>query len=145
MKSRSQKSRTTVIALLLAGSAMLGGCNTTNTIRPTGPVLADGTVPFEHIVTNGWLKYKANIVGVHEATVNGDMKRIAVDVYSDQLNPQRFTYKFDWLDASGLPVPSPTTTSTSVTIKPKETITLTSVSPSPAATNWRLTFIDEQR
>lgn len=122
----------------------LAGCNTANTTRPTGPAGADGTVPYQQIVTNGWLKYKANIVGVREGTVNGDMKRVAVDVYSDQLTTQRFSYRFDWTDAGGMPVASATSSMTSVTIKPKETITLTSVAPSPAAVEWRLTFLDAQ-
>jgi uncharacterized protein YcfL len=83
-------------------------------------------------------------VSVREGIVNGDMKRVAVDVYSDQLTTQRFSYRFDWSDAQGMPVQSATASLTSVTIKPKETITLTSVSPSPQAVQWRLTFLDKQ-
>lgn len=131
--------------LACAASLALAACNTANTTRPLGPARADGTVPFEQIVTNGWLNYKANIVSVREGTVNGDMKRVAVDVYSDQLTSQRFSYRFDWFDAAGMPVQSATSSLTSVTIKPKETITLTSVSPAPAATQWRLTFLDQQQ
>jgi uncharacterized protein YcfL len=126
----------------LAVLAFAGGCNTANTTTASGPANADGTVPYKQIVTNGWLRYKANIVGVREGTVNGDMKRIAVDVYSDQLNSQKFSYRFEWFDAAGMPIQSPTASMTSVTIKPKETITITSVAPSPAAEQWRLTFLD---
>ncbi|MFM7259460.1 MAG: DUF1425 domain-containing protein [bacterium] len=122
--------------------ALAAGCNTANTTRAAGPANPDGTVPYTQIVTNGWLRYKANIVGVREGTVNGDMKRIAVDVYSDQLNSQKFSYRFEWFDAAGMPIQSATSSMTSVTIKPKETITLTSVAPSPAAEQWRLTFLD---
>ncbi|MFM7052051.1 MAG: DUF1425 domain-containing protein [Planctomycetota bacterium] len=131
--------------LACAASLALAACNTANTTRPLGPARGDGTVPYEQIVTNGWLKSKANIVGVREGTVNGDMKRVAVDVYSDQLTSQRFSYRFDWFDAAGMPVQSATSSLTSVTIKPKETITLTSVSPAPAAAQWRLTFLDQQQ
>jgi uncharacterized protein YcfL len=134
--------------LALPGAAALAcalaGCNTANTTTATGPANADGTVPYKQIVTNGWLKYKANIVAVREGTVNGDMKRVAVDVYSDQLTTQRFSYRFDWSDASGMPAQSATASLTSVTIKPKETITLTAVAPSPQAVQWRLTFLDAQ-
>ncbi len=130
-------------ALLLAASAF-SGCNTANTTTASGSPNPDGTVPYKQIVTNGWLNYKANIVSVREGTVNGDMKRIAVDVYSDQLTSQRFSYRFDWYDVAGMPVPSSTASLTSVTIKPKETITLTAVAPSPTAVQWRLTFLDRQ-
>jgi uncharacterized protein YcfL len=132
---------------LLGAAALacaLAGCNTANTTTATGAANADGTVPYKQIVTNGWLKYKANIVAVREGTVNGDMKRVAVDVYSDQLTTQRFSYRFDWSDAAGMPVQSATASLTSVTIKPKETITLTAVAPSPQAVQWRLTFLDAQ-
>jgi uncharacterized protein YcfL len=136
------------VRLALFGAAALacslGGCNTANTTTASGPANADGTVPYKQIVTNGWLKYKANIVSVREGTVNGDMKRVAVDVYSDQLTTQRFSYRFDWSDAAGMPVQSATASLTSVTIKPKETITLTAVAPSPQAVQWRLTFLDAQ-
>ena len=135
-------------SLSLAGAVgaalFLSACNTANTTTATGPANADGSVPFKQIVTNGWLNYKANIVSVRESTVNGDMKRVAVDVYSDQLTTQRFSYRFDWSDAGGMPVSSATSSLTSVTIKPKETITLTSVAPSPQAVQWRLTFLDKQ-
>ncbi len=134
--------RSLVASCAIALVAFATGCNTANTTTAAGPANPDGTVPYKQIVTNGWLRYKANIVGVREGTVNGDMKRIAVDVYSDQLNSQKFSYRFEWFDAAGMPIQSATASMTSVTIKPKETITITSVAPSPAAEQWRLTFLD---
>ena len=138
------KTRTLVLSLATASLTGLAACNTANTTRPTGDTRADGSVGFEQIVTNGWLNYKANILNVREATVSGDIRKVAVDVYSDQLTTQQFSYRFEWQDDNGMPVLSPTGALTSVTIKPKETITLTSVGPSPAAKKWRLTFIDKQ-
>lgn len=137
---------TRILILTVATASMSGlvACNTANTTRPTGNTRADGSVGFEQIVTNGWLNYKANIVNVREATVSGNIKKVAVDVYSDQLTTQQFSYRFEWQDGNGMPVASPTGQLTSVTIKPKETITLTSVGPSPAAQKWRLTFLDKQ-
>ena len=129
-------------AALLA--TLLSGCNTANTISPAGPAGTTGEIPFHQIVTNGWLQYKANVKAVREDVVNGDMKRVAIDVYSDQLTTQRFSYRFDWVDAAGMPVSSPSTSLASVTIKPKETIVLTSVAPSPKAAQWRLTLLDAQ-
>jgi len=138
--------RRPIAALLLAALATLaGGCNTANTVQPIDEKRVASDVAYRQIVTNGWLKYKANVASVRESVVNGDMKRVAVDVYSDQLTSQRFSYRFEWFDEAGMPVASATSSMTSVTIKPKETITLTSVSPAPAATQWRLTFLDQQQ
>ena len=143
-RPRTMTASLAATAVVCCLSGVLAGCNTANTTMASGPANADGTVPFKQIVTNGWLNYKANIVSVREGTVNGDMKRVAVDVYSDQLTTQKFSYRFDWSDATGMPVQSSTASLTSVTIKPKETITLTSVAPSPQAVQWRLTFLDKQ-
>lgn len=128
----------------LAAAAAATGCNTANTVQST-PWRSAGEAASKQIVTNGWLNYKANVASVREATVNGDMKRVAIDVYSDQLTTQRFSYRFEWFDDAGMPVASATSAMTSVTIKPKETITLTSVSPAPAATQWRLTLLDQKQ
>ena len=123
---------------------MLVACNTANTVQPTGAARADGAVGYKQIVTNGWLNYKANIIAVHEGVVSGNLKRVAVDVYSDQLNSQQFSYRFDWTDDSGMPVANPAGSLTITTIKPKETITITGVAPAPRATQWKLTLLDKQ-
>jgi uncharacterized protein YcfL len=137
--------RPTLLAGALTLMTVLGGCNTANTTMATGPMNPDGTVMFKQIITNGWLNYKANIVAVREGTVNGDIKRVAVDVYSNQNASQSFSYRFDWADDAGMPVLSSTNSLTSVQIKPKETITLTAVAPAPSATQWRLTFLDQKQ
>lgn len=136
-------SRCAALALALAPMIALASCNTANTAQ-SGTAKFGSNVAFERIVTNGWLNYKANIVGVREGTVSDNVKKVAVDVYSDQANMQRFSYKFEWFDAGGLPIANPTGALTSVTIQPKETITLTSVAPAPNAAQWRLTFLDQK-
>ena len=125
--------------------ALLPACNTANTTTTGSGSRSGGdsrkslgsNVEYEQIITNGWLNYKANIVGVREGTVTDNLKRVAVDVYSDQSALQRFSYKFEWFDASGSLI--------SVSIHPKETITLSSVATSATATQWRLTFLDHQQ
>jgi len=129
--------------LALTGVFAAAGCSTANTAQ-SGSARFGSNVPFERIVRNGWLNYKANIVGVRESTVNENIRKIAIDVYSDQETLQRFSYRFEWFDASGVPLPSPTSAFTSVAIQPKQTVTLTSVAPSPAATDWRVTFLDQK-
>lgn len=131
---------TVLLAGILAGTA-LSACNTANTTQ-SGSARFGSNVHYERIVSNCWLNYKANVVGVREGTVSDNLRKVAVDVYSDQATTQRFNYKFEWFDASGLPIASATTTMTSVTIEPRQTLTLTAVAPAPSATQWRLTFLD---
>jgi len=136
-----------LLILISFAATLLGGCNNANTTQSgfgRDQAGFGSNVPYERIVLNSWLNYKANVVGVREATVNDNIKRVAVDVYSDQASMQRFSYRFEWFDGVGMPIADPTSALTSVTIQPKETITLTSVAPSPAATQWRLTFLDQK-
>jgi uncharacterized protein YcfL len=143
MRTTSPTISALATALALTAILASSGCNTAN-VAQSGTARFGSNVPFERMVSNGWLNYKANIVGVREGTVNENIRKIAIDVYSDQATLQRFSYRFEWFDASGLLVPNPTSAYTSVAIQPKETITLTSVAPSPAATDWRVTFLDQK-
>lgn len=130
----------------IATAILLGGCNNANTTQSGSGRANAGfgsNVPYERIVLNSWLNYKANVVGVREGTVSDNIKKIAVDVYSDQANMKRFSYRFEWFDGVGMPIADPSSGLTSVTIHPKETITLTSVAPTPTASQWRLTFLDQ--
>jgi uncharacterized protein YcfL len=136
--------RHSLLASLLAASCGLCACNTANTTQ-SGQGRFGSNVAYDRIVSNCWLNYKANVLGVREGTVSDNIKKITVDVYSDQATTQRFSYRFEWFDAAGTSIASPTSTMTSVTIQPRETIAVTGVAPTPSATQWRLTFLDEQR
>jgi len=74
--------RTTLLAAVLAGAG-LTACNTANTTQ-SGSARFGSNVHYERIVSNCWLNYKANVVGVREGTVSDNVKKVAVDVYSDQ-------------------------------------------------------------
>ncbi|MFM7807774.1 MAG: hypothetical protein ACKPEA_07550, partial [Planctomycetota bacterium] len=78
--------RTLPLALLA-----LAACNTSNTVVPGTVGGGPGQPGFQQVVTNGWLNYKANVTDVREDLVSGDMKRVQVSVYSDQLNSQNFS------------------------------------------------------
>ncbi len=119
-------------------ACVLVGCKNVNTVNSTD------NGGFQQIVTNGWLQYKANVVAVHEGLVNGDMKKVAVDIYSDQSTQQNFSYRFEWFDGNGMPIRSATQITTGISIHPKETITVTSVAPSANAARWTLKLYDTQ-
>jgi uncharacterized protein YcfL len=140
-RSSTALTRSAATILAAATCAALCACNTANTTQ-SGSARFGSNVHYERIVSNCWLNYKANVVGVREGTVNDNIKKVAVDVYSDQATTQRFNYKFEWFDGAGLPITSPTATMTSVTIEPRQTLTLTAVAPAPDAAQWRLTFLD---
>ena len=129
-------------AVLILAALALAACNTSNTVVPASTGGGPGQPGFQQVLTNGWLNYKANVTDVREDFVSGDMKRVQVSVYSDQLNSQNFSYRFEWFDASGMRVQGAGEAWQSRQIKPKETIQLVSVAPSPRATQWQLKLLD---
>ena len=120
----------------------VAACNTSNTVVPASTGGGPGQPGFQQVVTNGWLNYKANVTDVREDVVSGDIKRVQVSVYSDQLNSQNLSYRFEWFDASGMRVQGAGEAWQSRQIKPKATIQLVSVAPSPRATQWQLKLLD---
>jgi len=126
--------------LPLALVSALTACNTSNTVVPMGS--GPGQPGFQQVLTNGWLNSKSNVTDVRQDVVSGDMKRVQVSVYSDQLTSQNFSYRFEWFDASGMRMQGAGEAWQSRTIKPKETIQLTTVAPSPKATQWQLKLLD---
>ncbi|MFM1868996.1 MAG: hypothetical protein RL591_2404 [Planctomycetota bacterium] len=88
----------------------------------------------------GWLHDRDRIVAIEEGVVQGDMKRIAVDLIGDPERSRKFGYRFDWFDAAGMPTGSTSTAVTVVRLRAKERMTLTSIAPTPAAVRWKLTF-----
>lgn len=119
----------------------LAACNTMNTMTPA-PGGGPGTKGFQQFVTNGWLNYKANVTDVREDVVNGDQKRVQVAVFSNQLNPQSFSYRFLWFDANGMRITGAAQAWQTQRIMPQETIMITSIGPTPTSTQWQLQLLD---
>jgi uncharacterized protein YcfL len=123
-----------LVALLLSL-----GCNTTNTYT------SNGNGGYTSVVTNGWLAYKATVDNVREGKLDDGTMKVQIDVRSDQLNPQRFNYLFEWYDAQGMKIDSATATWQNRFIKPQETITLSAVAPTRTCSRWVLKLSDEKQ
>ncbi len=115
------------------------GCNTTNTYT------SNGNGGYTSVVTNGWLAYKATVDNVREGKLDDGTMKVQIDVRSDQLNPQRFNYLFEWYDAQGMKIDSATATWQNRFIKPQETITLGAVAPTRTCSRWVLKLSDEKQ
>lgn len=129
-----------MIMLTLGALSLLGGCNLTNTVRPNRAT--DGVVSgVSQSAPNWWLESKASVVDARESVVNGDTKRVQASIYSSQLQQQRFSYKFEWFDKSGMQINGMDSWQ-SVMILPKQTIVVGATAPSPNATDWILQISD---
>jgi uncharacterized protein YcfL len=127
-------------AIALAGAVLLTsvGC-ATNPASPTGAsAVANSNHP--QIEVAGWLHDRDRIVAIEEGVVQGDMKRIAVDLIGDPERSRKFGYRFEWFDAAGMPTGPANTAVTVVRLRAKERMTLTSIAPTAASVRWKLTF-----
>ena len=106
---------------------------------------SNGNGGYTSVVTNGWLAYKATVDNVREGKLDDGTMKVQIDVRSDQLNPQRFNYLFEWYDAQGMKIDSATATWQNRFIKPQETITLSAVAPTRTCSRWVLKLSDEKQ
>ncbi|MSR69076.1 MAG: DUF1425 domain-containing protein [Phycisphaerales bacterium] len=129
------------MAIILLGAIVAStGCNLTNTVRPKRA--PDGAVAgVVQTAPNWWLDSKANVVEARESVVNGDTKKVQVSIYSDQLQQQRFSYRFEWFDKSGMRIGGMDSWK-SLMILPKQTIVVDATAPSPQVSDWILQISD---
>lgn len=116
----------------------LAGCASNPSAVPSSGSSAHSNHP--QIDVAGWLHDRDPIVAIEEGVVQGDMKRIAVDLVGDPKRSRTFGYRFEWFDAAGMPTGPAKTALTVVRIRSNERMTLTSIAPTPAAVRWKLTF-----
>ncbi len=140
MKRLHSSYLTSLTAALICALTVATGCNLTNTVRPTRA--SDGAVAgVVQSAPNWWLESKASVVDARESTVNGDTKKVQVSIYSGQLQQQRFSYRFEWFDKSGMRVGGMDSWK-SLMILPKQTIVVDATAPSPRVTDWILQISD---
>ncbi len=128
------------VTLVFAICCALAACNLTNTVRPIRG--SDGAIAsVGQSAPNWWLDSKATVVDARESIVSGDTKRVQVSIYSSQMQQQRFSYRFEWYDRSGMRVAGMDSWK-SLMILPKQTLTVDATAPSPTVTNWMLQISD---
>lgn len=118
-------------------ASVLGCASNPSAVSSSAPI-ANSNHP--QIDVAGWLHDRDPIVAIEEGVVQGDMKRIAVDLVGDPKRSRTFGYRFEWFDAAGMPTGTAKTALTVVRIRSNERMTLTSIAPTPAAVRWKLTF-----
>ena len=138
---RPRTPRTSALTFVALSICLItGGCNLTNTVRPTRG--GEGAVTgVTQTAPNWWLASKANVVEARESTVNGDTKKVQVSIYSDQMQQQRFSYRFEWFDKSGMRIGGMDSWK-SLMILPKQTIVVDATAPSPQVSDWMLQISD---
>ena len=125
--------------LLLAAGLLAGGCATTvNTVERAQPQAAPSYVADKRVVTDNSLAATFRVASVNQATVSGNLLKVQVAVENMKSSTKALSYKFEWVDASGMSIDSPNETWKQVRSQPRETITLSTVSINPRAVDFVL-------
>jgi len=116
----------------------LAACTTTNTLEREHPTAVPNNVATRYVQTDNDLSDIAQVVGVRQATVSGDLLKVDVDIYNNDVNTRQIVYKFEWFDNQGMHVETPLSTWLPKSLLAKETVTLSAVAPMPKAKDFKL-------
>ncbi len=132
-----------LLLLALAGSALaLTGCTTVNTVENAQKEGRRAMVTDQRVITDASLNRKVAIVGVNSAMTPGGLLKVQVELENRTRSPQRFLYRFEWFDASGMQVNNILSASVPEQIEGKESKMIYSLAPSPSCKDFRVKFIE---
>ena len=129
---------------LIAGLLAVSGCKTTtvNSVenaQKSGPrqMVAD-----QRVITDSDLKKKVSIVGVNQSMTPGGFLQVQVELLNTSRSLQRFSYHFEWFDASGMQINNLTAAEIPDQIQGGEDKFISSMAPTPACRDFRVKFIE---
>jgi uncharacterized protein YcfL len=120
----------------------LTGCTTVNTVENAQKEGQRQMVTDLRAITDGSLARKVSIVGVNQATTPGGLLKVQVELLNRTRSLQRFNYRFEWFDASGMQVNNVISAVIPDQIEGKESKMISSIAPSPSCKDFRVKFIE---
>jgi uncharacterized protein YcfL len=135
----------TGIFLTLAGALLLAvsGCSTSvNSVENAQKTGQRQMIPDQRAVTDTGLAKKVSIVGVNSAMTPGGFLKVQVELLNTTRSLQRFSYHFEWFDASGMQISTLTVAEIPDEIQGGEDKFISSVAPTPACRDFRVKFIE---
>ena len=120
----------------------LTGCTTVNTVENAQKEGQRQMVTDLRAITDGSLARKVSIVGVNQAMTPGGLLKVQVELLNRTRSLQRFNYRFEWFDASGMQVNNVISAVIPDQIEGKESKMISSIAPSPSCRDFRVKFIE---
>ena len=127
--------------LVLLGALPACSKTTMNAVERADPVGQKQMVNDKRVLTDASLGRKVYVVGVNEEITAGGVLRVQVGLYNRTRSNQRFNYRFEWFDQSGMEVGASSALRTEY-IAGGENKNLSSVAPTPACKDFRLKLIE---
>jgi uncharacterized protein YcfL len=132
-----------VAAGFAAGLLAVSGCKTTvNSVENAQKEGQRQMTSDARVITDGSLAKKVSIVGVNTAMTPGGLLKVQVELLNKTRSYQKFSYHFEWFDASGMQMNSLSTAEIGSTIEGKESKFVSAVAPTPACKDFRLKLIE---
>ena len=135
----------TQIFLPLAGVVLLAltGCRTSvNTIENAQKENQRQMISDSRVITDGSLAKKVSFVGINQTMTPGGLLKIQIELLNRKRSLQRFSYQFQWFDASGMQVNNVASPNIPDQIEGGESKFISSVAPTPACKDFRVKFIE---
>jgi uncharacterized protein YcfL len=135
----------TRIFLPLAGVALLilSGCRTSvNTIENAQKENQRQMISDSRVITDGSLARKVSFVGINQTMTPGGLLKIQIELLNRKRSLQRFSYQFQWFDASGMQLTAVASPTIPDQIEGGESKFISSVAPTPACKDFRVKFLE---
>ena len=131
------------LPLVGIGLLVLTGCATTvNSVENAQKSGQREMVADQRAITDSSLKKKVDIVGVNTSMTPGGLLKAQIEIQNRTRSLQRFNYRFEWFDASGMQVNNVTSALLPDQIEGKEDKFISGVAPTPNCKDFRVKFIE---
>jgi uncharacterized protein YcfL len=134
----------TKIYLMLASALLLAaaGCKTSvNSVENAQKYGQRAMVADERAITDDNLKRKVSIVGVNSTVTPGGFLQVQIELLNNTRSRQRFSYHFEWFDATGMQLSTVASAEIADQIQGGEDKFISSVAPTTACRDFRVKFI----
>ena len=134
----------TGIFLPLAGALLLvvSGCQTSvNSVENAQKTGQRQMIADQRVITDSGLANKVSLVGVNQTMTPGGLLKVQVELQNRTGSLQRFSYHFEWFDASGMQLSALTAAEIPDQIQGGEDKFVSSLAPTAECRDFRVKFI----
>jgi uncharacterized protein YcfL len=121
----------------------VSGCKTSvNSVENAQKNGQRDMVADQRVITDGSLKKKVSIVGVNSAMTPGGFLRVQIELLNTTRSLARFSYHFEWFDASGMQINNLTPAEIPDQIQGGEDKFISGLAPTTLCRDFRVKFIE---
>jgi uncharacterized protein YcfL len=133
----------TKLAGLFAVALVVAGChNSMNSVENAQKEGQRAMIADQRVVTDTGLNKNVSVVGLNTAMTPGGLLKVQAELLNRSRSLQRFSYRFEWFDASGMQIDTVMTAVIADQIEGGESKFISAVAPIPACKDFRLKLLE---